>query len=287
MARGVDVSSNNGLIDWSDFDEDFAIIRCGIGSDYESQDDAQFERNVQGCIDNGIPYGVYLYSYALNLDDVESEIAHMERLLNGSEPQLGIWYDMEDADGYKAKHGFDPYENGDILTEFCGKFCSHFNNSGVYANKDWFTNVLDYEKLSAHKIWLAHWGIDEPSLECSMWQFTSDGDVSGIDGRVDMNIFYDEIPDVETEEYDIDSIAQAVIRGEYGNGEERKRRLAELYDEVQARVNELMQDRKSIDEIAHEVIRGDWGNGRERKELLENAGYDYSEVQSRVNELLS
>lgn len=44
---------------------------------------------------------------------------------------------------------------------------------------------------------------------------------------------------------------------------------------------------KTVDEIAHEVIAGKWGNGEERKNRLADAGYDYSEVQSRVNEILN
>ena len=44
---------------------------------------------------------------------------------------------------------------------------------------------------------------------------------------------------------------------------------------------------KSIDTLAREVIRGDWGNGAERKQRLSAAGYDYTAVQQRVNELLS
>ena len=46
------------------------------------------------------------------------------------------------------------------------------------------------------------------------------------------------------------------------------------------------QKKKSVDTIAREVIRGDWGNGDERKRRLASAGYDYSAVQKRVNELL-
>lgn len=44
--------------------------------------------------------------------------------------------------------------------------------------------------------------------------------------------------------------------------------------------------RKSVDELAREVIRGDWGNGQDRKDRLTAAGYNYSEVQGRVNEIL-
>lgn len=98
-----------------------------------------------------------------------------------------------------------------------------------------------------------------------------------------------------TPSYSIDEVAQAVIRGDYGNGSERREKLeAEGYNysEVQSRVNELYNGgsvsstpSKSIDTIAREVIRGDWGNGSDRKARLKAAGYNYSEVQARVNAL--
>ncbi len=43
---------------------------------------------------------------------------------------------------------------------------------------------------------------------------------------------------------------------------------------------------KTVDELAREVIRGLWGNGTERKNRLTEAGYDYTAIQNRVNELL-
>lgn len=81
---------------------------------------------------------------------------------------------------------------------------------------------------------------------------------------------------------DIETLAQAVINGEYGNGEERKQKLGVLYDAVQNRVNEIMSA-PNIDELAQAVIRGEYGNGQERKDKLGNL---YDAVQSRVNELL-
>ena len=90
----------------------------------------------------------------------------------------------------------------------------------------------------------------------------------------------------------IDEVAREVIRGEWGNGEDRKARLTQAgydYSAVQARANEMLRpqpQRKSIDEIAREVIRGKWGNNPERKRRLESAGYDYNAVQKRVNQLM-
>ena len=91
----------------------------------------------------------------------------------------------------------------------------------------------------------------------------------------------------------VDEIAQEVIRGEWGNGSDRRTRLESAgydYDAVQDRVNEILEGtpstpKKSIDELAQEVIRGDWGNGSDRRKALESAGYDYDAVQNRVNEL--
>lgn len=92
----------------------------------------------------------------------------------------------------------------------------------------------------------------------------------------------------------IDELAQEVINGAWGNGEDRKNRLTQAgydYSTIQNRVNEILNKTvnnpqlKPIDEIAKEVIRGAWGNGQERKDRLTNAGYNYNEVQNRVNEL--
>lgn len=85
----------------------------------------------------------------------------------------------------------------------------------------------------------------------------------------------------------IDELAKEVLQGKYGNGEERKKKLGSMYQEVQNRVNELLkQNEKCINDIAKEVIQGKWGNGWERKEKLEKAGYNYQTVQNRVNEIL-
>lgn len=92
----------------------------------------------------------------------------------------------------------------------------------------------------------------------------------------------------------VDEVADEVIAGQWGNGEERKNALSNAgydYSAVQNRVNEKLgagtaTPSKSIDDIAREVIRGDWGNGDDRKQRLSSAGYDYSAVQKRVNELL-
>lgn len=90
----------------------------------------------------------------------------------------------------------------------------------------------------------------------------------------------------------IDELAKEVIDGKWGVGEERKKKLGLLYDDVQAKVNEILKANaskpalKSINEIVNEVIDGEWGNGEERKRRLTEAGYDYEYIQKRVNIML-
>lgn len=90
---------------------------------------------------------------------------------------------------------------------------------------------------------------------------------------------------------DVDALARAVIRGDYGNGDERRRLLGSRYDEVQARVNVLLgtpaaqpQPKPDIEALARAVIRGDYGNGDERRRRL---GNNYAAVQARVNAILN
>ena len=93
----------------------------------------------------------------------------------------------------------------------------------------------------------------------------------------------------------VSEIAQEVIEGKWGNGSDRKKRLEAAghnYNEVQNAVNALVSGNKtpaptkSVEQIAREVIEGKWGNGADRKKRLEAAGYNYNEVQKKVNELL-
>lgn len=196
MLKGVDVSEHNGVINWDKVKADgvrFAMIRMGFGSDIKSQDDKQFERNVRECERVGIPWGAYLYSYALTVEQAKSEAAHALRLLKGKKPSYPVAFDMEDADGYKKKHGMP---NNATLVAICDTFLSIVRDAGyevmLYANKDWLTNRLNSSKLDKYKKWVAQWGdkLTYNGENVVMWQFTNSGIVPGINGHVDMNCSY-------------------------------------------------------------------------------------------------
>ena len=92
-----------------------------------------------------------------------------------------------------------------------------------------------------------------------------------------------------------ETLAQEVLNGAWGNGEDRERRLTEAgydYHSVQSVVNQRLgggapaAHRPDLTEIARQVIKGQWGNGVERRHRLEGAGYNYASVQAEVNRQL-
>ena len=91
----------------------------------------------------------------------------------------------------------------------------------------------------------------------------------------------------------VTELAQEVLQGKWGNGQERKEKLTQAgydYDLVQAEVNKLVPKsnipaKKTDEQLAREVIAGKWGNGAERKKRLTEAGYDYPAIQKLVNKL--
>ncbi|SET02804.1 Lyzozyme M1 (1,4-beta-N-acetylmuramidase), GH25 family [Salinibacillus kushneri] len=198
--KGIDVSKHQGNIDWDAVKKDgieFAMIRMGYGSDIKSQDDEKFERNVRECERVGIPWGAYLYSYAMDVQAAKSEADHALRLLKGKNPTFPVAFDMEDADHYKRDRGMPSDKE---LVEICHTFLDKVEDAGyyvsLYANLHWLTTKLNSSKLNRFDKWVAQWS-DECTYDgqYKMWQYTSTGHVDGIAGRVDMNYAYSHFRD--------------------------------------------------------------------------------------------
>lgn len=202
MKFGIDVSSNNRFIDWDKVKAqgvEFAILRCGIGSDFQSQDDTQFARNYNECKRLGIPVGTYLYSYACNVEQAKSEVNHVLRLIEGKSFELGIWFDMEDADGYKAKRNVSYNTCVDICETFCNIIESKGLKVGIYANLDWLNNKINDSRLDKFDKWVAQWTTQcTYNKKYSMWQFGGETNLirenklDGINGSVDMDYLVEE-----------------------------------------------------------------------------------------------
>lgn len=192
--RGIDVSYHQGVISWEAVKPniDFAILRCGYGGDLESYDDKQFIYNANECTRLNIPFGVYLYSYATNIEEAKSEVAHTLRLIQNYKLRYPVFYDVEDP----------TYQDGlssDTLTDICTTYCNQMEAAGyyvgIYSSLNWFQTKLNSSTLARYDKWVAQWNaVDEATFTHGMWQYTSSGSVGGMTGNVDMNLAYYDYP---------------------------------------------------------------------------------------------
>ena len=205
--KGVDISSLNGNVSIEkikDAGYDFVMIRCGYGSDLAVQDDSQFENNVRKCEAAGVPWGAYLYSYAVNTDDAKSEARHVIRLLKNKKPTLPVAFDMEDADGYKARNG-NP--GNATLVAICKTFLSEIKNAGyypmLYSALSWLNGKLnDPSLLDNYDIWVAQWNSTcDYRGSYGMWQYGGEvnylesNSIPGV-GTVDKDKCYKDYPTI-------------------------------------------------------------------------------------------
>lgn len=196
--RGIDISALQGRVDFSRVKAsgiDFVLIRCGYGSDCASQDDPYFERNVAECEKHGIPWGTYLYSYAVNLEQAEDECRHILRLLKGKKPEYPICIGMEDADGYKERHDVSDQTCVDICERVCDSLEKAGWYAGIYSNLYWLTHKLNSSRLDRFDKWLTQWAaVPTYHKPFGLWQNSGSGDVAGVIGRVDTDIAYRDYP---------------------------------------------------------------------------------------------
>ena len=218
MAKyGIDVSDNQGVIDWKKVKEagvKFAILRTVRRS---SKIDKQLENNIKGCIANGIPADFYKYGYALTEAESEREakevVLALETLGIKSAKDVVIWHDVED-DTQTA-----------LSTAQLTKICQAFKKVVEYAGYTYglYMGKYDFEKgevklydLGETHVWLARYydgyvlkpfGQEPnekykptvPGGELWGWQYTSSGRVKGIVGNVDLNVAYYEISGLRQE----------------------------------------------------------------------------------------
>ena len=186
-ARGIDVSNHQGTVDWNKVKAagiDFAILK--VGPVYGKPDDS-FERNAAECERLSIPYGVYYYSYARSVEDANKEADRTLAWLGGHHPSLPVYYDLEDS--YILQ---DPNFSKDKLAQIAQAFCNRMEavgfKSGIYANLNWLNNYLNSPSLSGYDHWVAqyNWRCDYAG-SYSFWQYSSNGNVPGVNGRSDMN----------------------------------------------------------------------------------------------------
>ena len=195
--KGIDVSSYQGKPDWAKVEKvgyKFAILRVH----QKTGIDGSFEYNYKGCKSNGILIGGYKYSYALTpaqaIDEAEDVIA----ALNGRGLDFPVFYDLEWPN--QRKLGKQAIEN--IAVAFLTRIKKAGYKVGIYCNLDWYNNVLS-DTLKKYDCWIARYpasdnGSVQERLRPSVgvgWQYSSKGKVPGINGSVDMNVFYKDYKD--------------------------------------------------------------------------------------------
>lgn len=188
---GIDVSEFQKDIDWEKVKADgvqFAILRCGYGMNQTDQDDTRFKKNIAECKRLGIPFGIYLFSYANTLEKAESEADHVLRLVNGYQPTLGIWYDIEDN---KTSGAVEKELLIDIINTFCDKVKKNGYQVGIYASTTWLNKKIDSFITSKYPVWIAqYYSTCEYTGNYKIWQYSSNGAVDGITTKVDYNIMF-------------------------------------------------------------------------------------------------
>jgi GH25 family lysozyme M1 (1,4-beta-N-acetylmuramidase) len=268
---------------------DGAILRCGYGGNYEDQDDEQFKRNADECTRLGIPFGVYIYSYAKSIQAAQYEADHVLRLIKGYELSYPVYLDLEQSGteygAVERAHVF-----GDII-EKAGYWC------GIYANLNWWENYLK-DGLDRFTKWVAQYNVacEYTGSNLDIWQHTDKGNLLGIKGNVDMNYCYRDFPaeirgekvEVKPAKKTVAELVVEVLDGKWGNGDDRKERLTAAgydYNAVQDAVNKKLSS-KNLDAVVTAVINGDYGNGDARFKKLAAEGYDPDEIQTLVNKRL-
>ena len=182
----IDVSEHNQGINWEEVKNhiDGAIIRCGYGMDRTNQDDKYWKRNADECTRLGIPFGVYLYSYADTDTKSRSEAAHVLRLIKGYKLSYPVYYDLEEEKEGTRRQAVRGAKIFADIVEAEGYVV------GIYANENWYKTIIG-NSLDKYTKWVAKYSSKAPDVpNVDIWQYTSSGSVPGISGRVDVNHCY-------------------------------------------------------------------------------------------------
>ena len=197
MLKGIDVSTWQGQIDWEKAKKeiDFAIIRIGFGTGTR---DNTAKRNIQELNRLGIPYGVYYFSYAytevMARNEAKKAIEYLKEL--GANLSYPVYFDWEgDSRDYAKKKGVTV--SNDLLRKMATAFCEELKKAGyypgIYSNPSYIKNYYGADIFKKYDLWLAHW-VSKTSYEANVWQYSDQGTVAGINGRVDMNNCYVDYP---------------------------------------------------------------------------------------------
>lgn len=196
---GIDVSSHQGEIDWeqvADAGIRFAIIRAGYrgyGEEGTLKTDSCFQSNITGALAAGLDVGVYFFSQAITVEEVQEELALTLELIAPYEITYPVVFDWERMPNQRQARTQNV--TGEELTAMAAAFCSGAQQAGytpaVYANQDLAYLTLDLSQLKDWSFWLAQYN-DIPTFyyQYDLWQYSHTGQVPGIRTNVDLNLAF-------------------------------------------------------------------------------------------------
>lgn len=218
LAKGIDVSTHQGKIDWAKVKVsgmvDFAFIRVGFrgyGSSGKLNEDKQFKANIKGATEQNIPIGLYFYSTAINEAEAIEEANFILDRIGNYDVKLPIVYDLE---GY----GNTSYRTYGISKEQRTAnyiaFTDTINAAGyeglIYGSKAYIRTKFDVDNLD-ELMWLAAYpnpskvdpenppSIGKYDSRVAIWQYSNKGRIDGINGNVDLDYMYIDVFNDETD----------------------------------------------------------------------------------------
>lgn len=215
--KGIDVSYHQGDINWEEVKNDgvkFAIIRAGSGT----TEDLKFKSNIEGALNAGIKVGVYWFSTAYTSDMVIDEAEKCINIVSPYKDKLSfpIFFDYEE---YTIKLAQDNNISLSLssVSNICETFLSQLKSSGykcgIYTNKVVSKFYLSDSLRNSYDFWIAQY-----SNNCNyfgkytMWQYSQNGKVNGINGNVDLNYYYENTP-IDISKATINSISDQKYTG--------------------------------------------------------------------------
>ena len=193
---GIDVSAFQGKIDWEKVKAsgiEFAIIRLGYrgyGKAGKLVEDEYAQTNLKGATEAGLPIGAYFFSQALNIEEADEEIEYMLKILGDYELDMPIILDWEIPVDTARTVNMDARTLTDIQIHFCQVMEEKGYQPMVYFNWYQSSRLMYLSELEDYPFWLALYQ-DRMTYpyKVEMWQYTDKGQVPGIEGNVDLNIY--------------------------------------------------------------------------------------------------
>ena len=218
--KGIDVSAWQGKIDWktvADYGMGFAILRITEAGNVV---DSQFENNLAGCNKYNIPVGVYKYSYAMTIAEIQREARKVVSTLNGRRIQFPVFLDLE-YNNQRSLGSESVHKMADAFREIVEAAGYKF---AIYCNVDWYENVI-CSHLKKYDFWIARYPAnDDGWLQERLrpdfgvgWQYSSKAKIPGISGTVDRNVFYKDYSEEteKKEETTVNKLQEHTKLGDY------------------------------------------------------------------------